>query len=288
MKMKNLLLLLISSILTLGLKAQQAYCDFEGIKVIHFGDVSGTLDSIFVTPKISENDSSHHCARYLRGNSLYDNIKIYTNSKMTDVEPFANNSASAPKITMKLYTTAPVGTPIQLQLGTSLNNFYPTGIHSEYIAVTTVENEWQNLTFSFLQSPTGGLTSSTNLDKVVVLFNPGSTDIHSYYFDDIVGPSLVPLSVQVLDGMPVFKLYQNSPNPAKEITHINLQLNSAGYVSLKLFDMIGNPIITLLDGNMKTGYYSIPVETESIPNGIYFYVLKKDGVSRSMKMIVSK
>jgi len=285
--MKKILLLLIIAVTIPGLKAQQVYSDFEGLKVMHFGEMTGTLDTIFTNPAISPGDTSVHCARYIRNVMTYDNFKIYTNSKMTDVSSYASNSASAPKIKMKLYSSAPVGTPIQLQLGTSANNSYPTGVHSEYFTVTTIQDGWQSLTFNYQQSPSGGLSSSVNLDKMVVLFNPTSTVADTFYFDDLIGPSLVPLNVPAIE-MASFKLFQNSPNPAKEIAHINFQLSTSGHVSLKLFDMIGNPVLALLDQEMKPGSYSIPVETANIPDGIYFYTLKKDGVSRSLKMIISK
>jgi hypothetical protein len=74
----------------------------------------------------------------------------------------------------------------------------------------------------------------------------------------------------------------------KETTKINFQLNSAGPVSLKIYDMVGNPVASLIEQNMKAGIYTIPFQTGEIPDGIYFYVLKKEGTSRSMKMIVSK
>jgi hypothetical protein len=286
--MRNTFLLLIILILTPGLKAQQIYCDFEGVKVIYFGDCSGKIDSLFSNPSQSYNDSSLHCARYVRDTALYDNIKLYTTSRIENADQYANNNSSVPKIKMKLYSSLPIGTTIQLQLGSSLNNNYPGGIHSEYSTVTTTQNNWETLTFNYLQSPAGGLTSSANLDKIVLLFYPGSNNADTIYFDDIVGPALVPLNVQSWDGISEFKLHQNVPNPAKEITHINLQLSTPGYVSLKLFDMIGNPVTILLDQNMKAGNYSIPVDTGNIPDGIYFYTLKMDGVSRSMKMIVSK
>jgi hypothetical protein len=285
--MKKILLLLIIIVTIPGLKAQQVYSDFEGLKVIHFGEITGTLDTIFTNPAISPGDTSVHCARYIRNVMMYDNFKIYTNSKMTDVSSYASNSASAPKIKMKLYSSAPVGTPIQLQLGTSANNSYPTGVHSEYFTVTTMQDAWQSLTFNYQHSPSGGLSSSVNLDKMVILFNPTSTVADTFYFDDMIGPSLVPLNVPAIE-MSSFKLFQNSPNPAKEIAHINFQLSTSGHVSLKLFDMIGNQVLTMLDQEMKPGNYSIPVETDNIPDGIYFYTLKKDGVSRSLKMIISK
>jgi hypothetical protein len=285
--MRNLLLLLIILFLPPGLKAQQLYCDFEGNKIIYFGDCTGKLDTLFNNPSESEIDSSRHCAKYIRDTSLYDNIRIYTNAKIENLESYANNSPDAAKIKMKLYSEAPVGTLIKLQLGSSLNNNYPGGIHSEYISYTTAKNAWENLSFSYLQSPAGGLTSSGSLDKLIILFQPGTNATDTFYFDDLIGPTLVTASSPG-EAPASFKLFQNSPNPAKEHTHINIQLNTSGYVSLKVVDMIGNPVITLLDQNMKAGNYSIPVETSEIPDGIYFYILKKDGVSRSKKLIISK
>src|SRR5438045_1383234 len=80
---------------------------------------------------------------------------------------------------------------------------------------------------------------------------------------------------------PPFKLSQNYPNPAKENTSIKVQLSNAGNVTLKLYDMLGNAVATLLDQNMAAGIYSVPVETENIPDGVYFYVLKKDSLSQT-------
>jgi hypothetical protein len=85
-----------------------------------------------------------------------------------------------------------------------------------------------------------------------------------------------------------FKLSQNYPNPVKENTSIKVQLNSAGPVTLKLYDMLGNSVSTLLDQNMVAGTYNIPVEAENIPNGIYFYVLKKDSLTQTMRMVISR
>lgn len=87
---------------------------------------------------------------------------------------------------------------------------------------------------------------------------------------------------------PAFRLMQNYPNPAKEITHIKFQLNIPGPVTLKLYDMLGNKVDLLVDEYMTSGNHSIPVETANLPNGIYFYVLKKDSLSQTMRMVISK
>ncbi len=85
-----------------------------------------------------------------------------------------------------------------------------------------------------------------------------------------------------------FTISQNFPNPAKEITFIKIQLNSEGPVSLKVYDLLGNPVSSLLDQNMIPGVYSVEVDAGQMPNGIYFYVLKKACLSQTVKMIVSR
>jgi hypothetical protein len=90
------------------------------------------------------------------------------------------------------------------------------------------------------------------------------------------------------DTEPAFKLSQNFPNPARENTVIKIQLNSPGPVSLKLLDMLGNTVYSLLDDSKPAGTYFVEVETYRIPEGIYFYVLKKDDEMQTMKMVVSR
>lgn len=267
---------------------QQNYCDFEGSKSISFGPASGIIDSMIGNPDQNSVNSSANCAKYIRNNTLYDNFKLYPYVKLADVSSYESNNALAPKLTMKIYSSAPVGTFIELQLGAKSDDNYPSGIHSEYRAVTTVKNEWQNLIFHYLQSPTGGLVTPYDVDKIVILFHPNSSDIDTMYFDDLTGPLLVPAGVYGNQALATFQLYPNSPNPAQEITHINFQLNTPGVVNLNLFDLLGNPVMSISNEYMKAGAHSIPVETENIPSGVYFYILNKEGVSRTRKLIVSQ
>ncbi len=285
--MKKVLYLIITLLITGQMKAQQTYCDFDGIKIMHFGIPTGTLDSLTANSTPNAVNLSANCAMYVRDTILYDLLKIYPNSKMTDVTTYANNSFSTPKIKMKVYSTAPAGTVINLQLGKRSDDTYPAGVHSEYIASTTVENAWQTLTFNYYQSPSGSLTAPVDVDKIIILFNPGFLTTDTLYIDDIMAPAQVSTGISKNEGT-ALKLFQNSPNPAKEKTHLSFQLGSAGAVSLRLYDMLGNPMTTLLDEELKAGLHSVVVDTQNIPNGIYFYVLNKDGVSRSLKLIVSK
>src|SRR5687768_4344915 len=108
-----------------GTEAQQNYCNFETTKVITFGGRTGVLDSLFMNPAPDPIDSTTFCAKYVRDSALYDYIKVYPDTMLTDVTPYLDNNVQTPRISMKLYSTAPVGTMVQVQLGISSVDNYP-------------------------------------------------------------------------------------------------------------------------------------------------------------------
>ncbi|MES2285982.1 MAG: T9SS type A sorting domain-containing protein [Bacteroidota bacterium] len=287
--MKKLYFFILVFAITQNAAGQQNYCDFEGNKVLSFGLSAGILDSFALNPNPNGVNGSSYCAKYTRDTVLYDIIRLYPNLKLVDVTPYADSSVQSPKIKIKLYSTAPVGTEIQLQLGMKSIDTYPEGSHSSYAGMTTVQNAWEQVTFYYYESVVGSLVLPTNIDKIILLFNPLSTSRDTIYFDDLTGPPLInPAGISMIDAPPSFKLSQNNPNPAKQNTIISFQLSSPGLVSLELFDMLGNLVSSVLNQEMKAGSHSIPLETGTIPNGIYFYVLKKDGFSQTKRMVVSK
>jgi hypothetical protein len=92
---------------------------------------------------------------------------------------------------MKIYTSAPVGTLIEILLGSKgRNNEYPAGTNSQYQAYTTVSNAWEVVQFKFSQIPKGSETSTNEVDQLTLLFNPNSLNSDTYYFDEIIGPPL--------------------------------------------------------------------------------------------------
>lgn len=267
---------------------QENYCDFDSVKMLNFGMYTGTLDSMYANPATTGVNTSMYCARYVPDTMMYDFIKMHPDMQLEDVTLYADSAMGTPKMSLKVYSTAPVGTLVQLQLGIKSVDNYPTGIHSEYMAMTTMQNAWEILTFNFYIAHNGSFATATNIDKIVLLFAPGTSTQDTMYFDDLMGPALIePASVKEL-SFSDSKLFQNSPNPAKQSTAINFQLNTNGPVSVELFDMVGNSVDMLIKDDMKAGTYSIPVNTSELPNGIYFYVLKKDGASQTKRMIVSK
>jgi len=171
----------------------QVYDNFEGKKCVQYGEHNGVLDTIAKNPARSKINSSDKCALYVRnGSKKFDNIKMKLPDKLSDVSQYATYIGIPPKIKMKIYTTAPVGTLVEILLGSKRgNNDYPAGTNSQYQAHTTVSGQWEELEFKFSQIPQGSETSLVQIDQVTLLFNPNSSNSDTYYFDDLTGPALL-------------------------------------------------------------------------------------------------
>jgi hypothetical protein len=170
---------------------QQAYDNFEGNSVVCYNvQRASQLDTVAVNPAPDKVNPSGYCAKYVRGRLRYDNIKICPKGKLASVENYATYEGEPPKIKMKVFTTAPVGSMVEIQLGKKEGNPYPEAIHSQFQAFTTVTGAWEELEFRFAVTPKGSETSVKNINQVTVLFNPNTNSTDTWYFDDITGPPI--------------------------------------------------------------------------------------------------
>ncbi|MBI1936984.1 MAG: DUF5011 domain-containing protein [Ignavibacteriales bacterium] len=85
-----------------------------------------------------------------------------------------------------------------------------------------------------------------------------------------------------------FLLKQNYPNPFNPATTISFQLPEAGFVTLKVYDILGNEIKTLVNNNLGAGYYNVDFDGSNLASGIYIYRLTTGKFTQSNKMILSK
>ncbi len=86
----------------------------------------------------------------------------------------------------------------------------------------------------------------------------------------------------------LFRLYQNYPNPFNPTTMIAFDMPKDGYVSLKIFNSLGQEVAVLIDGSIKAGVYQKMFNASALPSGIYFYKLQTDGFSDVRKMSLIK
>jgi|GEM_PF-982822 photosystem II stability/assembly factor-like uncharacterized protein len=92
--------------------------------------------------------------------------------------------------------------------------------------------------------------------------------------------------VAELGGIPKeFSLKQNYPNPFNPTTMIEFQLPQSGYVTLKVFDILGNNIATLLQQEFSAGNFAYEWNAGDVPSGIYFY---RVSIARENKLQYSK
>ena len=80
-------------------------------------------------------------------------------------------------------------------------------------------------------------------------------------------------------------LVQNSPNPFRGMTSISFSIPKAGYVTLTVYDLIGQEVAELIDRQMPAGQHSVAFDGSNLPNGVYFYRLVTDSAART-KMCV--
>ena len=96
------------------------------------------------------------------------------------------------------------------------------------------------------------------------------------YYNNIVS------SIENEDGLPSdFILEQNYPNPFNPSTKIEFRIADFGFVSLKVYDVLGNEVATLVDEEKPAGEYEVEFSSHSglsgisdLPSGIYFYQLR--------------
>jgi spore germination protein YaaH len=83
-------------------------------------------------------------------------------------------------------------------------------------------------------------------------------------------------------------LLQNYPNPFNPTTTIEFALPRAGHVSMKLYDVLGREIATLLEEPLDAGRHRLAFDGGNLPSGTYFYVLRAEGTQLTQKMQVLK
>jgi arabinogalactan endo-1,4-beta-galactosidase len=130
----------------------------------------------------------------------------------------------------------------------------------EWISVPALGSPWENVTlFNF----TGDLLSS------ISVFDSTTSSIQiqnrEYYS---------------------FILFQNYPNPFNSNTVIKFEIPIESFITLKLFDVLGNEIAILVDEFKLSGSYEYELDVEDLPSGIYFYRLIANDITSAKKMIL--
>ncbi|PIP12725.1 MAG: hypothetical protein COX49_04065, partial [bacterium (Candidatus Stahlbacteria) CG23_combo_of_CG06-09_8_20_14_all_40_9] len=78
------------------------------------------------------------------------------------------------------------------------------------------------------------------------------------------------------------------PNPARNDMNIRFGIPREERVSLKIYDVSGREVKTLVDGRLEAGYHTIRLDGKNLPSGIYFARLVTDGFEATKKLVLMK
>ena len=85
-----------------------------------------------------------------------------------------------------------------------------------------------------------------------------------------------------------YNLFQNYPNPFNPATAINYQLPENGFVTLKIYDILGEEVASLVNEQKNQGRYSVNFDASRLASGVYIYRLQVNHYVSSKKMLLLK
>ena len=131
----------------------------------------------------------------------------------------------------------------------------------------------------------GAPTESININVKVKAIDSANASVSCTFAISIVITGMEDLKDQIPESI---NLYQNYPNPFNPTTKISWQSSVSSWQTLKVYDVLGNEVATLVDEFKPAGIHEVEFDANKISSGIYFYVLKTPTFCEQKKMIVLK
>jgi hypothetical protein len=158
----------------------------------------------------------------------------------------------------------------------------------EKIAECTIENTggWDNF-----QSFKTGVDSVFGMHDVYLRLL-GTGNLFKIDWFKFTGESYIPpTSVYTNDnkvGIRSFELNQNYPNPFNPTTQISYSIPQNSYITLKVYNILGQEVMTLFEGVRKPGNYSVTFIGKGLSSGVYLYQLETKNFVETKKLILLK
>jgi len=117
--------------------------------------------------------------------------------------------------------------------------------------------------------------------------NWGTSTFHQGFWNALQAAGVA--STQATSGLPTeIGLSQNYPNPFNPSTVIHYQLPVNSFVSLKVYDLLGRVVATLVDEQKPAGYHRATFDAAAVGSGVYFYRMAAGNYTAVRKMVVVK
>jgi len=131
--------------------------------------------------------------------------------------------------------------------------------------------------------PRGIAFSPSGDTAYVVCFGAGTYPVCQWFVNKAT-------AVKKIDNNVIknYELSQNYPNPFNPATEISFSVAKAGMVTLKVYDILGKEVATLVNENMSNGKYSVSFDASKLASGTYIYQLNANGAQITKKMMLLK
>jgi len=208
--------------------------------------------------------------------SIYDTIGIDSGYSVDNLPPLAPTFGTVTQL---------LSGNVVIQWHAAANNY---GDFKDYVLYRSTQQ-------SFVPSPE---------TRLAFVQDTAYTDIHAsgnnYYYKitsrDYSGNESQPLSISAVTGIELansqipqsYNLSQNYPNPFNPSTQIQFSIIQSGYVTLRVFNLTGQEIATLVSQDIAPGTYIVKFNASSLSSGMYFYRLQTGTYSATKKMLVIK
>jgi glycosidase len=200
----------------------------------------------------------------------------------------------------KSYIHNPVITRINNSDNTNVYSYSSTSENNVVVTAANFRQDAKNITLNISSLPFDGTSTyylTDLMNGTVYTIIPSQRDAYPvaldgyqakvfYYGLDSVS---VGVDEQVVSNLPnEYKLMQNYPNPFNPTTRIKYQIRETEKVTLKIYDMLGREVKTLVDGMQNSGTHEVSFNASNLSSGIYFYQLKSANYSDVKKLIILK
>ena len=212
--------------------------------------------------------------------------------------------------TLNIVSNGPNGTPVHKRTATivvglvipvELTAFNVNVNKNEVILDWTTATELNNLGFEIQRKSVNG-----NFETLGFVSGKGTTtEVNNYTFTDksvdagnysyrlmqkdFDGTFAYSPEVEVEVSLPLeYSLEQNFPNPFNPTTTIRYAIPEDNFVSIKLYDVLGNEVISLVNEQQQAGRYEMLFNASSIASGVYYYQITSGNFNQTRKLVLMK
>ena len=215
--------------------------------------------------------------------NLIDTISFFNMNEIgTLTDPYIFNAAQVPvELTSFTFSMANNSVVLNWTTATEVNN------NGFAIERSADRENWEQIEFLAGKGTTTEPQTYAFVD--ISIINSGTYFYRLKQIDFDGSFEYSPELIVFVDLIPqTYILTQNYPNPFNPSTKINYSLPTASFVSIKIYDALGNEIMTLVNESKDAGYYETTFDASEFASGIYLYKMESGNYVQVKKMIILK